>query len=215
MHTVSGAKKEALHAADQGGTLGKGPRTRNAIIEAAAELFSGAGYEATSLEDIAAQLGMSRASVLFHFESKRALLMVILEPLFAELETLIASYEGEHMPLGPRRRRQLLAGYCDIVVEHRRATILLQRDLSTLTQMHWPAAGSELGQRMFMLLHGPDADRYLRLRVTSSIGGILRSVCVPPFDPAQLDADARQMIVNSALAAFNAPEPTPRAPVGS
>ena len=38
----------------------KGPRTRAAIIDAAGSLFSTKGFAATSLEEIGAQLGVSR-----------------------------------------------------------------------------------------------------------------------------------------------------------
>ncbi len=126
----------------------KGPRTRAAIIGAAAAEFSTSGYEATPIEHIAHRLGLSRATVLFHFESKRALLMAIVEPLFADVEALIASFEKYPTPLTPRPRRQLLTAYCDLLIAHRHATILLVRDLTTIIQMHWPDAGPEVALRI-------------------------------------------------------------------
>jgi AcrR family transcriptional regulator len=182
----------------------KGPRTRAAILGAAADAFCAGGYEVTTLEDIADRLDLSRGVVLFHFESKRALLMAIVEPLFTDLEALIDQFQKHPTPLAPRPRRQLLTAYCDLLVHHRHATILLVRDLSTMIQMHWPDAGPNAAIRMMALLEGPDADRNLKLRATSTVGGILRAVCMPPFDPTELDDEARNMIVSSALAAYNA-----------
>ena len=185
----------------------KGPRTRAAILEAAAEAFTSSGYEVTTLDDIADRIQLSRGTVLFHFESKRALLMSIVEPLFTALEALIDRFEHYRTPLPARPRRQLLTDYCDLLIAHRPATILLVRDLTTIIQMHWPEAGPSVALRMMALLQGPDADRNLKLRATAAVGGILRSVCMPPFDPSELDQEARDMIVSSALAAYSAKAP--------
>ena len=48
--------------------------TKNDILEAALELFSVQGYEATSLSQIAEAVGIRKASVYSHFESKQKIL---------------------------------------------------------------------------------------------------------------------------------------------
>ncbi len=182
----------------------KGLRTRNAIIESAKDLFATNGYEATSLEDIASRLGMSRASVLFHFESKRALLVAIVEPFFMELESLLERFDGYRTPLTAQPRRQLLTAYCDLLIAHRHATILVVQDLTSIIQLDWPAAGPEVATHLMSLLAGADADLAMKIRAKSATGGMLRNVCMPPFDPTEFDAASRAMIVNCALAAFTA-----------
>jgi AcrR family transcriptional regulator len=190
----------------------KGPRTRAAIIGAAAAEFSTSGYEATPLEQIAHRLGLSRATVLFHFESKRALLMAILEPLFVDLDALLTSFEKYRTPLAPGPRRRMFTAYCDLLIVHRHATILLVRDLTTIIQMHWPDAGPEVASRLLALLVGADSDRNVQIRGKSAIGGVMHVVCLPPFDPGEFDDEARAMIVNSALAVFSAKPSEQRPP---
>ena len=188
-------------------TSTKGPRTRASILEAAAIKFSTGGYEITTLEQIAEQLGVSRGTVLFHFESKRLLLMEVVQPLFRELSDLIAQFEVYPVPLATRQRRQMLTRYCELLNTHRHATILLVRDLTTIIQMHWPDGGPEITVRMMALLQGHDPDDALRLRAAATVGAILRPIAVPPVDPDRLDAYARAVIVESALAAYSAKLP--------
>jgi AcrR family transcriptional regulator len=182
-------------------TFMKGPRTRAAILEAAAEAFTVSGYEVTTLDQIADRLGLTRGTVLFHFESKRALLMAIVEPLFADLDALLTNFEQYRTPLTPGTRRRMFTAYVGLLIAHRPATILLVRDLTTIIQLHWPAAGPEVASRLLALLAGPDPDRNVQIRAKSAIGGVMHVICLPPFDPAEFDDEARDMIVNSALAA--------------
>ncbi len=188
----------------------KGPRTRSAILEAAAVCFSTSGYEITTLEHIADRLSISRGTVLFHFASKRALLMEIVQPLFRGFEAVIADFEGHPTPLAARQRRQLLTRYCELLLEYRYATILMVRDLTTIIQMHWPDGGPELTYRFHELLQGKSPSRDLKLRTAATIGSILRPIVMPPIDPCELDEDARSVIVNSALAAYSAHTPSLR-----
>ena len=48
--------------------------TKQEILEAALELFSVQGYEATSISQLASAVGIRKASLYSHFESKQAIL---------------------------------------------------------------------------------------------------------------------------------------------
>lgn len=60
------------------GELDDGNRRRQ-IIDGAARLFRSKGFDATSTRDIAAAAGMRSGSPFYHFESKSALLYVVME----------------------------------------------------------------------------------------------------------------------------------------
>lgn len=57
----------------------KGERKREAIIEAATRLFAQRGYERVRIADIAKEVGMTDAGVLYHFSTKAALFTTIVD----------------------------------------------------------------------------------------------------------------------------------------
>jgi len=65
-------------------------RKREAIVRAAVEEFRSAGYEATSMDRIAAVAGVSKRTVYNHFPSKEELFALILEELW---QSSVASVE--------------------------------------------------------------------------------------------------------------------------
>lgn len=57
----------------------KGDATKERLLEIAAELFGMQGYEATSVESVLSQAGVSRGSLYHHFPSKSALFAAVVE----------------------------------------------------------------------------------------------------------------------------------------
>jgi AcrR family transcriptional regulator len=61
--------------------------TKDRILDAALASFGSRGYEPTSLDALAAGLGVSKQTILYHFTSKEALLEAVIDRSAAELAT--------------------------------------------------------------------------------------------------------------------------------
>lgn len=63
--------------------------TRERVLEAALVSFGGPGYDATSLDDIAAELGVSKQTILYYFPSKAALLDAAIDHSAVEVAAVL------------------------------------------------------------------------------------------------------------------------------
>jgi len=81
---------------------------RRALFEAAMELFRERGYDETTVEEIAARAGFSRATFFNHFGSKRAVLGYFGERVAGVMDATLAAARMGTPPL-ERLRRVLLA----------------------------------------------------------------------------------------------------------
>jgi AcrR family transcriptional regulator len=55
--------------------------TRERILDAATDLFIELGYDKASLREIAERVGVTKAALYYHFESKEAILGTLLQPI--------------------------------------------------------------------------------------------------------------------------------------
>jgi AcrR family transcriptional regulator len=97
------------------------------LLDAAVALFSSQGYAATSTREVAALLGMQKASLYYHIESKEDLLYFIcksaLEQIRGDVEAAIADV---HDPL--ERSRALIASHVESMLRSKdeHATMLTE-----------------------------------------------------------------------------------------
>lgn len=68
-----------------------GANTSQRVVDAALRAFATRGYEATSLDALASDLGIRKQSILYHFGSKEGLLDAVIDQAGAEV---VATLEG-------------------------------------------------------------------------------------------------------------------------
>lgn len=66
-----------------------GESRREALLDAAAEMFAAKGYDGTSIRDIAGAVGMLPGSLYYHFKSKEELLIAVYRKGVARFEAAI------------------------------------------------------------------------------------------------------------------------------
>ncbi|MFE2174788.1 ScbR family autoregulator-binding transcription factor [Kitasatospora sp. NPDC059462] len=84
-------------------------RTRTLVLTAAAELFAARGFRQTSVKDVADRVAMTKGAVYFHYPTKEALAVAVVEQHYARWPALLAEVTAAgHGPLETSAR--LLAG---------------------------------------------------------------------------------------------------------
>ena len=173
--------------------------TKAEIHRAAVDLFSSQGYDKTSLREIAEQVGITKASLYYHYSSKQQLLRAIvgtfLDDLFEVLrltETLEWSSENEQRALG---------AYVDVIIAHRATGPTLLRDIAAVLA----AFGDDLDEliarsRRFQLwLAGPDATAADQLRAAAAVETVGAAMSAE-LDLSVTDAEIRAVLLDAATA---------------
>jgi AcrR family transcriptional regulator len=78
--------------------------SRRRIMDVAATLFLERGYEATSLREIATEVGVKAGSLYYHFPSKEALLVAVFERGIEVVDTAFDLAQRAAADLPPRQR---------------------------------------------------------------------------------------------------------------
>lgn len=148
--------------------------TKTRIVAGVLSLAQQQGFEATSYQDIATELGISKAAVYHHFPSRGDLADACFSPLLTALETLVAGAESGRVPGGPRR---LLECYLETLLTHRPAATALIGDVSAIHHPALEARPERLHDRLTQLL-APDDTPLGEMRATAAVGALRRAVLV-------------------------------------
>ena len=101
-------------------------RTRQQILETAQRLFTEHGYDATSLQMIADEMGLTKAAVYYHFRAKSDILHAAMQPGIQRLEVLLDETAGIR---GRRARTEhLVNGLVDFLVQNRHYAAMASTD---------------------------------------------------------------------------------------
>lgn len=168
--------------------------TRSRLLSTALKLFSEHGVEGTSLQMIADELGVTKAAVYYHFNTKDEITEAVAQPALRELQEILDEAAAQRS-----RGAQIdhaLAGFVDLVVRHRALVALFNSDPGVVRAIDRTLEGAEnLKRRMLNLLVGPDADVSARLSVDVLLAGL--ALAGGALDNTDIDDDTlRERLVD-------------------
>jgi AcrR family transcriptional regulator len=83
--------------------------TRRRIQDVALQMFIDKGYEATSLREIAEELGVTKAALYYHFDTKEKIVRSLIDDRVDRLEALVEW--GRTLPKTPAGRAEFIRRY--------------------------------------------------------------------------------------------------------
>jgi AcrR family transcriptional regulator len=144
--------------------------TPSRILEAALDLFSEHGFERTTLQQIADQLGLTKAALYYHFRSKDDLLEALVMPVITDLDDLLDTVEVS--PSVRASRRAFVELYVDYLLRHRRVIAYVSQDLACVAHPAIASGHRERRARMEAALADGELDFREQVRVALAFGGI-------------------------------------------
>jgi AcrR family transcriptional regulator len=186
--------------------------TKARIRAVAVELFTTQGFEQTSLREIADRVGMTKASLYYHYPSKQALLLSLVEPLVDDWRRSVEI--AESLPHTPDNVRLVLGQFIDIMMRHRNACALFMRDGAAVLAAIEPIWQEVIGltRRLNVWLSGPDpteVDRIRAIAATETMGAAISSTFV--IDQVT-ETVLRQTLLECASAVLDLPKAAPATP---
>lgn len=157
--------------------------TRATIRAVALELFSTRGYEQTSLREIAERVGLTKASLYYHYPSKQALLLDLIRPLVDEWRA--TATHAESLRRTPANIRVVLGRCLDAVLDNRPAAGVFVRDAAAVVAAVAPIWEElhELNRRLHTWLAGPEpatADTIRSIAAMEILGAAISSSAYLP-----------------------------------
>lgn len=77
------------------GQARKGEDTRRAVVDAALDVFAEKGFRGSALAEVAARCDLTPAGILYHFGSKKALLLAVIAERDRRAGELLAGWPGQ------------------------------------------------------------------------------------------------------------------------
>ncbi|MEU2039478.1 MULTISPECIES: TetR/AcrR family transcriptional regulator [Nocardia] len=154
---------------DTPGAVAAGGGTKSAIRDAAVKLFGAKGFEQTSLREVADAVGITKASLYYHYASKLDLLLAIIDPIVDHMRSVVDDLD--QVPHDAESIRQVLRTYLRGLIHHRDAGALVVRDTVAIINAmadRYPDL-MDASQALREWLAGPDATEEAQLRACAAL----------------------------------------------
>jgi AcrR family transcriptional regulator len=169
---VSGAPDSGTVAAAGAGTAQEAS-TRDRILDVALDLFVGKGFDGTSLREIAAQLGITKAAIYYHFSSKEDILMALHLRLHEFGKGALKRMATEHVTI--ELWRSLLDEVLGQMLAQRKIFLMHERNQAALEKLHreeHDAEHEDIQQKFREVLTDPAIPLRDRVRMACSFGAM-------------------------------------------
>ncbi|BCJ74867.1 TetR family transcriptional regulator [Catellatospora sp. IY07-71] len=181
-------------------------------MAAAAALFAERGYRATSMQEIADRVGITKAALYYHFAAKEDLLRELTAPVLDELEQALNAAEAAGDPESVRERA--IEAFLDVHLRHRDTLLMLVRDMTLLVQAPVADRFKAAIALANTLVSGPRPTLAERVRAAQVVAGLADPVVmfhdVPPARLRRLILDgARTLLAAGGVGADRVTEPVP------
>jgi AcrR family transcriptional regulator len=171
-------------------SLTDAPRTRERILDAALTLFAEKGYEATSMREISQQLGITKAALYYHFDSKADIVRAMLADTEERVTGLVDWARDQ--PSTPELRREVLSRWSDIMQAHGLAAFrFVVANRQAIDELMPEHGGMQhcLGE-LYDVLAPPGASAEAQLRTRLA----LMSINMAGLAGADIDADEAEIL---------------------
>ncbi len=163
----------------QASTLASAPHTdtKQRILDVALDLFTEQGYDGTSLRQIAEQLGVTKAALYYHFESKEDILMALHMRLHEFGKDALVRIG--HGPVTLSQWEELLDQIVGEMLAQRKIFLMHERNQATLEKLHredHDAEHEDIQNQFRRVLEDTRVPLRDRVRMSASFGVVFSSL---------------------------------------
>jgi AcrR family transcriptional regulator len=151
--------------------------TRDRILDVALDLFIEQGFDGTSLREIAERLGVTKAALYYHFESKDDILMALHMRLHEFGKVALSKMQDE--PVSLEQWGKLLDEVLDQMLAQRKIFLMHERNQAALEKLHrkdHDAEHEDLQNQFRLVLADTRVPLEDRVRMAASFGVVFSSL---------------------------------------
>ncbi|MFJ2550706.1 TetR/AcrR family transcriptional regulator [Microbacterium sp. NPDC087591] len=172
---------------------------REQVLTVAVTVFNEQGYDATSISDLAAKLGLTKSALYHHFESKSAILALALDDALDALEAVVDEAEAAHTEASERLRSIVRGAVRVLTAKLPSVTLLLRVRGNSEVELAALARRRVFDQRVTAIVREAQREGLIRDDISAAVAtrllfGMINSVVEwyrpgGAVDPAELGED--------------------------